>query len=362
MMNCGMNAGSIRSGRTVSTLTRQLQTASAHGSLCKECILLGADVLQALKVILRVFLCTNGTTSATRREVLYTTPLVIQPRISSDASSVDISVRFPSSPRETSTFCKMVSALNGVDAISASQGTWVVADGSLDGSSSTTLVGTYQRPSSGTLDDLFTALEDASRLFSDYSRLPLRVQYLESVQRSSLDLHAQPYVYPVNRSHEGEPATVLPQSGGCGIGCNVSIAPGLKVVFPHQPMDDPVAQSGSYQLGLAGAEQMQLTTPTRWGAMFPPHRSLKNVLSFAINFLLNYRFYVVFMARTTFQAIRPLLAFCVFGEVMKLALAVMSSGLFVFCFSFVLAFEVLYFFLQCYISYVFLGMFFTAAF
>lgn len=86
------------------------------------------------------------------------------------------------------------------------------------------------------------------------------------------------------------------------------------------------------------------------------------MIRFILSFILNYRFYLVFMARTTFQAVRPLLAFCVFGEAMKLALAIMSSGTFIFFFSFVLAFEVLYFFLQCYISYVFLGMFFAAAF
>ena len=62
------------------------------------------------------------------------------------------------------------------------------------------------------------------------------------------------------------------------------------------------------------------------------------------------------------QAVRPLLAFSVFGEVMKMVLATMSSGLFSFLFSFVLAFEVLYFFLQCNISYTFLTMFFTVMF
>ncbi|KEP62893.1 UNVERIFIED_CONTAM: hypothetical protein HHA_310360 [Hammondia hammondi] len=84
--------------------------------------------------------------------------------------------------------------------------------------------------------------------------------------------------------------------------------------------------------------------------------------SFAATFLLNFRFYFMYMARTTFQAVRPLLAFSVFGEVMKLVLATMSSGLFSFLFSFVLAFEVFYFFLQCYISYTFLTMFFTVLF
>ncbi|EWC89385.1 hypothetical protein PFNF54_01833 [Plasmodium falciparum NF54] len=62
------------------------------------------------------------------------------------------------------------------------------------------------------------------------------------------------------------------------------------------------------------------------------------------------------------QAVRPLMAFCVFGELMKLILATMTSGVFAFFFSFVLAFEVLYFFLQCYISYTFLTMFFDVMF
>lgn len=56
------------------------------------------------------------------------------------------------------------------------------------------------------------------------------------------------------------------------------------------------------------------------------------------------------------------MAFCVFGEMMKLVLATMTSGVFAFFFSFVLAFEVLYFFLQCYISYTFLTMFFDVMF
>lgn len=86
------------------------------------------------------------------------------------------------------------------------------------------------------------------------------------------------------------------------------------------------------------------------------------MIGFAATYLLNFRFYFMYMARTTFQAVRPLLAFSVFGEVMKLVLATMSSGLFSFLFSFVLAFEVFYFFLQCYISYTFLTMFFTVLF
>ncbi|CDJ69259.1 hypothetical protein, conserved [Eimeria necatrix] len=86
------------------------------------------------------------------------------------------------------------------------------------------------------------------------------------------------------------------------------------------------------------------------------------MVNFAIQYLLSFRFYFIFMARTTFQAVRPLLAFSVFGEVMKMVLATMSSSLFSFLFSFVLAFEVLYFFLQCYISYTFLTMFFTVMF
>lgn len=88
----------------------------------------------------------------------------------------------------------------------------------------------------------------------------------------------------------------------------------------------------------------------------------QKMISFAIQYILSFRFYFMFMARTTFQAVRPLLAFSVFGEVMKMVLAMMSSGLFSFLFSFVLAFEVLYFFLQCYISYTFLTMFFTVMF
>ncbi|CDR94242.1 hypothetical protein, conserved [Babesia bigemina] len=84
-----------------------------------------------------------------------------------------------------------------------------------------------------------------------------------------------------------------------------------------------------------------------------------SVIQFATKYVLSYRFFFIYMARTTFQAVRPLLAFCVFGEIMKLVLANVSGGLPAFLFSFVLAFEVLYFFLQCYISYTFLTMFFT---
>lgn len=111
----------------------------------------------------------------------------------------------------------------------------------------------------------------------------------------------------------------------------------------------------------------ELPKPQPFGSAFhffllPPHRSIKSMITFPIQFILNYRFYIIFMARTIFQALRPLLAFCVFGEIMKLSVAVMNSGLFYFFFSFILAFEVLYFFLQSYISYVFLGMFFASAF
>ncbi|CRG93119.1 conserved Plasmodium protein, unknown function [Plasmodium gallinaceum] len=87
-----------------------------------------------------------------------------------------------------------------------------------------------------------------------------------------------------------------------------------------------------------------------------------DMTKFAIKYVLSYRFFFIYMARTTFQAVRPLMAFCVFGELMKLILATMTSGIFAFFFSFVLAFEVLYFFLQCYISYTFLTMFFDVMF
>ncbi|SCA48446.1 conserved Plasmodium protein, unknown function [Plasmodium ovale] len=90
--------------------------------------------------------------------------------------------------------------------------------------------------------------------------------------------------------------------------------------------------------------------------------SLFDMTKFTIKYILSYRFFFIYMARTTFQAVRPLMAFCVFGELMKLILATMTSGVFAFFFSFVLAFEVLYFFLQCYISYTFLTMFFDVMF
>ncbi|GAW79330.1 hypothetical protein PGO_031340 [Plasmodium gonderi] len=90
--------------------------------------------------------------------------------------------------------------------------------------------------------------------------------------------------------------------------------------------------------------------------------SLLDMTKFTLKYILSYRFFFIYMARTTFQAVRPLMAFCVFGELMKLILATMTSGVFAFFFSFVLAFEVLYFFLQCYISYTFLTMFFDVMF
>lgn len=86
------------------------------------------------------------------------------------------------------------------------------------------------------------------------------------------------------------------------------------------------------------------------------------MVKFTAKYLLSFRFLFIYMARTTFQAVRPLLAFCVFGEIMKLILATMNGGIFAFLFSFVLAFEVLYFFLQCFISYTFLTMFYTLMF
>lgn len=96
--------------------------------------------------------------------------------------------------------------------------------------------------------------------------------------------------------------------------------------------------------------------------LFTYYANPLSMLQFATKYVLSYRFFFIYMARTAFQAVRPLLAFCVFGEIMKLILANISGGLPAFLFSFVLAFEVLYFFLQCYISYTFLTMFFTVMF
>ncbi|KAL8453039.1 hypothetical protein Emed_001095 [Eimeria media] len=136
---------------------------------------------------------------------------------------------------------------------------------------------------------------------------------------------------------------------------------------PPSSFGGPPHHGASSSLG--GPPLTTLATPprrTRPG-MLPSPMALEflapqKMLSFAIQYILSFRFYFMFMARTTFQAVRPLLAFSVFGEVMKMVLATMSSGLFSFLFSFVLAFEVLYFFLQCYISYTFLTMFFTVMF
>lgn len=96
--------------------------------------------------------------------------------------------------------------------------------------------------------------------------------------------------------------------------------------------------------------------------LFTHYVSPVSMVQFAAKYVLSYRFLFIYMARTAFQAVRPLLAFCVFGEIMKLILANLSGGVPAFFFSFVLAFEVLYFFLQCYISYTFLTMFFTVMF
>lgn len=131
---------------------------------------------------------------------------------------------------------------------------------------------------------------------------------------------------------------------------------------PISPHGTPLASAPTGAVTTL-ASPLRRTTP----GLFPSPmvieflRPLKMV-NFAVQYLLSFRFYFMFMARTTFQAVRPLLAFSVFGEVMKMVLATMSSGLFSFLFSFVLAFEVLYFFLQCYISYTFLTMFFTVMF
>ncbi|PFH34033.1 hypothetical protein BESB_071850 [Besnoitia besnoiti] len=125
----------------------------------------------------------------------------------------------------------------------------------------------------------------------------------------------------------------------------------------------PRGSSGPPRPGQLSAEQFQTSLVEKaQGALGVGFLHPTKMVGFAVTFLLNLRFYFMYMARTTFQAVRPLLAFSVFGEVMKLVLATMSSGLFSFLFSFVLAFEVFYFFLQCYISYTFLTMFFTVLF
>eukprot|EP00922_Rhytidocystis_sp_ex-Travisia-forbesii_P042179 GHVS01063048.1.p1 GENE.GHVS01063048.1~~GHVS01063048.1.p1 ORF type:complete len:185 (+),score=6.53 GHVS01063048.1:44-598(+) len=138
-----------------------------------------------------------------------------------------------------------------------------------------------------------------------------------------------------------------------------------------------VRHASSQAVSSAGSNTPNRNYPQRIGdgltsqAAFPPSVGLSGspaflhyvnpmkIGSFVASYVLNYRYYFMFMARTSFQAARPLLAFSVFGEVMKMVLASLSSSVFSFLFSFILAFEVLYFFLQCFISYTFLTMFFT---
>ncbi|SBS81002.1 conserved Plasmodium protein, unknown function [Plasmodium ovale curtisi] len=56
--------------------------------------------------------------------------------------------------------------------------------------------------------------------------------------------------------------------------------------------------------------------------------SLFDMTKFTIKYILSYRFFFIYMARTTFQAVRPLMAFCVFGELMKLILATMTMKIY----------------------------------
>ncbi|KAL7066887.1 hypothetical protein ACR3K2_26380 [Cryptosporidium serpentis] len=85
-----------------------------------------------------------------------------------------------------------------------------------------------------------------------------------------------------------------------------------------------------------------------------------DILNFTFSIFINLREYITLLARMGFQAIRPLLAFSVLGEAVKIALALITGSSIAFLFSFILAFEVFYFFLQCFISFVFLSMFFKA--
>ncbi|EEA06410.1 uncharacterized protein CMU_009020 [Cryptosporidium muris RN66] len=85
-----------------------------------------------------------------------------------------------------------------------------------------------------------------------------------------------------------------------------------------------------------------------------------DILNFTSSIFTNLREYITLLARMSFQAIRPLLAFSVLGEAVKIALALITGSSIAFIFSFILAFEVFYFFLQCFISFVFLSMFFKA--
>ncbi|OII76000.1 hypothetical protein cand_007460 [Cryptosporidium andersoni] len=85
-----------------------------------------------------------------------------------------------------------------------------------------------------------------------------------------------------------------------------------------------------------------------------------DILNFTSSIFTNLREYITLLARMSFQAIRPLLAFSVLGEAVKIALALITGSSIAFTFSFILAFEVFYFFLQCFISFVFLSMFFKA--
>lgn len=152
---------------------------------------------------------------------------------------------------------------------------------------------------------------------------------------------------------------------------NVTVHPMMTAIrrfhFPSDPRKDEtmsvrVNTHAYMQMDRLQQSQNKALPSMRSFSMTTELNSLKKMLNFMTSYLLNYRFYFIYMARTTFQMVRPLLAFSAFGEVMKMALATISSGAFMFLFSFVLAFEVFYFFLQCYISYTFLAMFFAALF
>eukprot|EP01068_Selenidium_serpulae_P013542 Selendium_serpulae@DN5973_c0_g2_i1.p1 len=86
------------------------------------------------------------------------------------------------------------------------------------------------------------------------------------------------------------------------------------------------------------------------------------IVKFAVEFVFNCKDFAVFTVRTLFQCARPLIAFCLLGEVMKLAVVSISTSSIAFMFSMLLGFEVFYFFLQCFISYTFLSMFFGSLF
>eukprot|EP00923_Selenidium_pygospionis_P021280 GHVN01036636.1.p1 GENE.GHVN01036636.1~~GHVN01036636.1.p1 ORF type:complete len:120 (-),score=13.31 GHVN01036636.1:109-468(-) len=113
------------------------------------------------------------------------------------------------------------------------------------------------------------------------------------------------------------------------------------------------------------ASEYDLSKPPQAQSQLNFHpTSIPSIVRFPLLFASDFIYVAVFMVRTMVQFMRPFIAFSIMGEVMKLVSIIVTAGgaPAVFVFSFLLAFEVFYLFIQCYVGWLFATMFFSSVF